>query len=444
VTLERKPGRAPAPHRRDAYLHSWGSSGYGSPGAPTAVPASSAQFSDKRNDFVRGDHPYSSVGGRSPNTYEMGTRSSQLLWPTPESPGVRLADEQALRGTEGGAPLRALARRMTVGRPAIAWALALLFLFKAIICFATVAFPISVREPTALVAATGVTGVLAGAVIWLFATRISLLGFELLAAAGSVATSILIAHATTHGGMMLAAFAYPWIAIYAAHFFPRRAVNAQGLLISLGFGGGLAVGQLSHVVIYWVVVTVTIWSICILLGNLSENLRRQVGTDYLTGLLNRSGFLAAALRERALANRTGAQLTVAVIDLNDFKQINDKAGHAAGDRLLADLARSWRERMRPSDIIARHGGDEFVLLLPCTGPSGAQAALRRLRSKEDPVDWSIGISEWLPGEDLDMPLARADKCLYEAKLAISQREDSVREVLGGKYHAGAALRPRSC
>jgi diguanylate cyclase (GGDEF)-like protein len=344
------------------------------------------------------------------------------------------------------APLAALARRITVGRPAIAWALALLFVFKAAICFATVAFPISAAEPTGLVGATGALGIVAGSLVWLFAARISLLGFELIAGAGSLLTSMLIAHANTHGGMMLGAFAYPWIAIYAAHFFPRRAVNAQGLLISLGFGAGLALSHLSHVVIYWVVVTVTIWSICILLGNLSESLRRQVGTDYLTGLLNRSGFVVAAMRERALANRTGAQLTVAVIDLNHFKQINDHAGHAAGDRLLADIARSWRERMRPSDILARHGGDEFVLLLPCTGHRGAEGALERLRGGKDPVDWSIGISEWLPGENLDTPLARADKHLYEAKLAASRRQqaDTVRRSAEGSGGTGAALRPRTC
>jgi diguanylate cyclase (GGDEF)-like protein len=347
--------------------------------------------------------------------------SSQLLWQSPDPTAARFAADETQPATTGPALLCALARRLTVGRPPSAWSLALLFLFKGLVCLAIVAFPISAGQPTWFIAAAGALGIAAAWGVWLFGTRISLLGFELLAASGSLVTSDLIAHASTHGGMMLAAFAYPWIAIYAAHFFPRRAVTAQGLLISVGFGAGLLFSGLPHVAIYWVVVTVTIWSICILLGNLNESLRRQVGTDYLTGLLNRSGFLAAALRERALANRTGAPLTVAVIDLDDFKQINDRAGHAAGDQLLAALGRRWRECVRPSDILARHGGDEFVLLLPSTTPAGAEAALERLRSGEDPVGWSVGISEWLPGEDLDAPLARADERLYEAKLTTSRR-----------------------
>lgn len=375
----------------------------------------------------------------------MRTGSSQLLLQPSDLTGARLAADRPLRAATKHALLRALAQRITVGRPAIGWSLALLFLCKGLFCFATVAFPISSTEPTGLVGAAGALAVAVACGVWLFATRISLLGFELLAAGGSLVASGLIAHASTHGGMMLAAFAYPWIAIYAAHFFPRRGVNAQGLLISVGFGAGLLLSGLPHVAIYWVVVTVTIWSICILLGNLSESVRRQVGTDHLTGLLNRSGFLAAALRERALANRTGAPLTLAVIDLDDFKQINDRAGHAAGDRVLAALARQWRERIRPSDILARHGGDEFVLLLPCTNPAGAEAALERLRSGEDPLGWSIGISEWLTGEDLDAPLARADKHLYEAKLATSQgRRDTVEECVEGLSCATASLHPSGC
>jgi diguanylate cyclase (GGDEF)-like protein len=363
----------------------------------------------------------------------MHSGSSQLLRQAPAPTGRGLTADGPLRAASGPALFGALARRLTVGRPAIAWSLALLCLFKALISIATVAFPISASEPAGLVAGAGVLAITVGCAVWLFATRIPLLGFELIAASGALVTSALITQATTHGGMMLAAFEYPWIAIYAAHFFPRRAVSALGALISVGFGAGLLLSGLAHVAVYWVVVTVTIWSICIVLGNLSESVRLQVGTDHLTGLLNRNGFLAAALRERALANRTGAPLTVAVIDLDDFKQINDRSGHAAGDELLAALGRQWRERMRPSDILARHGGDEFVLLLPGTGPGGAKAALQRLCSGEDPVSWSIGISEWLHGEDLDAPLARADKHLYEAKLGSSQGRgrDAVEEYVGG-------------
>jgi diguanylate cyclase (GGDEF)-like protein len=341
----------------------------------------------------------------------------QLPWQaTSGVGGVELAADQSLRSATGPALLSALARRVTVGRPAMAWSLALLFLFKGLVCLATVAFPISAAEPTGLIAASGAVAITAAYCVWLLAPRITLLGFELLAATGSLVTSTLVAHAATHGGMMLAAFAYPWIAIYSAHFFPRRAVIAQGLLISVGFGVGLALSPLSQLVIYWVVVTVTIWSICILLGNLSESLRRQVGTDHLTGLLNRGGFLTAALRERAAADRTGAPLSLALIDLDNFKQINDRAGHAAGDQLLAALGQRWRRCIRPTDILARHGGDEFVLLLPSTSLTGAEAALERLRGKDDSVEWSIGITEWLPSEDIDAPLARADKYLYEAKL----------------------------
>ncbi len=328
-------------------------------------------------------------------------------------------------------------RDLTARRPAIAWALSLLFTFKGMICLLAVAYPISPREPVTLVAIAGALGVLAAVVVWLYGARIPLLGFELLAAGGSLTTSWLIAHAATPGGMMVAAFAYPWIAIYAAHFFPRRGVIAQGLLISVGFGVGLELSGLSHVPVYWTIVIVTIWSICLMLGNLSEGLRRQAGTDQLTGLLNRNGFMTAALRERALADRTGSPLTLAVLDLDGFKQINDREGHAAGDRLLAGLGRDWRARVRPGDIVARHGGDEFVLLLPATTPTGAEAVLERLRGKDDPVGWSVGVSEWLGGERLDVPMARADRYLYGVKTA--QRGQQAQAPEGEPRTHGALL-----
>ena len=318
----------------------------------------------------------------------------------------------------GSALLRSFARRVVARRPPIAWALALLFLFKALVCLFVVVFPISPTEPVALISAAGAIGISSATGVWLLARRIPMFGFELITAGGSLVTSGVVAQATTHGGMMIVAFSYPWIAIYSAHFFPRRAVIAQGLLISVGFGVALLVGGLPHIAIYWVIVTVTIWSICLVLGHLSESLRRQADTDPLTGLLNRNGFLAAAVREHAIAQRSGNRLTLAVLDLDGFKQINDQRGHEVGDRVLADLGRSWRERLRTGDILARHGGDEFVLLLPATSPENATAVLDRLRVEDLPVSWSVGIGEWFGGESLGECIARADAHLYSVKHAL--------------------------
>jgi diguanylate cyclase (GGDEF)-like protein len=333
----------------------------------------------------------------------------------------------------------AIVRGLIARRPAIVWSLSLLFLVKGLLGVLAAAYPIGPGEPVMMVGVVGAMGVVCAVAIWLVGWRIPLFGFELITAAAGVIASFLVARSATHGGMMVAAFAYPWIAIYSAHFFSRRGVMTQGVLMSAGFSVGLLASGLPDSVVYWAIVIVTIWSICIVLGNLSQNMRLQAGTDHLTGLLNRNGFQTAALRERALADRTGNPLTLAVLDLDGFKQINDRDGHAAGDRLLAGLGLAWRARVRPGDILARHGGDEFVLLLPATTAAGAEAVLERLRSGEDPVGWSVGVSEWRSGESLDMPMARADGYLYGVKS--SQRADAAVEADESERVARHALLP---
>jgi diguanylate cyclase (GGDEF)-like protein len=309
--------------------------------------------------------------------------------------------------------------RLLEARPPIVWTAALLYLCGGLACLAAVVFPISSREPVRLDLAIGVLACATAAGVWTLGRRLSPVALAFAMALGSLAVSAIVANARTSGGAMLAAYAYPWIAVYTAHFCSRRAVIAQSLLISVGFGAGLIAGGLPNMGIDWVIVTGTVWSTALVLGRLSDNLRQRADTDPLTGLLNRNGFLTAATRERAIADRTRTPLTLAVLDLDGFKQVNDRFGHAAGDRLLADTASTWRARLRAGDILARHGGDEFVLLLPATSQAEAGEVLERLRGGELPVGWSIGLSEWLSGERLDAGLARADRDLYSVKRSLS-------------------------
>ena len=174
----------------------------------------------------------------------MSTSSSQWL-----QQGVAQVGSSSRLASAGYASLASLARHIVADRAPIAWALALLFAFKGAICLALVVCPIAAQEPRTLVAIVGVVALLAAAAVWLFADRISLLGFELLAAGGTIIASGLIAHADTNGGMMIAAFQYAWTAIYAAHFFPRRGVIAQGAFFSVGWAAGLLLCGLHFVVV---------------------------------------------------------------------------------------------------------------------------------------------------------------------------------------------------
>jgi diguanylate cyclase (GGDEF)-like protein len=310
--------------------------------------------------------------------------------------------------------------RLLEARPPVVWTAALLYLCGGLACLASVLFPISSREPVHLDLAIGVIACAVAIVLWTLGRRLSSGVFTATMALGSLAVSTIVANAHTSGGAMLAAYAYPWIAVYTAHFCSRRVVIAQCLLISLGFGVGLIASGLSNMGIDWVIVAVTVWSTALVLGRLSDSLRQRADTDPLTGLLNRNGFLTAATRERAIADRTRTPLTLAVLDLDGFKQVNDRFGHAAGDHLLADAASTWRTRLRAGDILARYGGDEFVLLLPATSHAEAGEVLERLRGSDLPVNWSIGLGEWCVGEALETALTRADRDLYSVKRALAR------------------------
>ena len=149
--------------------------------------------------------------------------------------------------------------------------------------------------------------------------------------------------------------------------------------------------------------------------------------DGMTGLYNRRHLMEVAEAAFAHAQQLGQPLAVLLIDVDHFKQINDVHGHAAGDRVLAEVARSCREQVRPDDIVGRYGGDEFVIVIPqATSLRATQIAARltrppaRLTSRDGtPVTFtiSVGLAESTGSGDLPSLLAGADLAMYEAKKA---------------------------
>jgi diguanylate cyclase len=162
---------------------------------------------------------------------------------------------------------------------------------------------------------------------------------------------------------------------------------------------------------------------------LEGELRRlsdEVSTDALTQVANRRGLLQAFEAERARSQREGAALAVGLIDIDNFKKLNDTLGHAAGDEALKALAARTKEGLRPVDHVARFGGEEFVVLLPGASVEEGQQLLTRLQrqlsaslfmhdGREVFVTFSAGVTAFRDGEALDTALERADRALYEAK-----------------------------
>lgn len=154
-----------------------------------------------------------------------------------------------------------------------------------------------------------------------------------------------------------------------------------------------------------------------------EHLEQIANTDSLTGMMNRRAWTTRMLSLLAGPRSPSADLAVAMIDIDQFKAFNDSSGHLAGDVLLQQIARMIETNVRESDVVARWGGEEFVVALPDIGRSQAVSMFERLRrAMPAGQTCSIGYTFWQQvGDTLDTCIGRADKAMYAAKSAGKNR-----------------------
>lgn len=252
------------------------------------------------------------------------------------------------------------------------------------------------------------------------------------------------------------AIAFPILmVIFMFGMFQLRARSALGISLYALACFGVAMGVMTALhpqdfpapveLSYFLMLALTLPTVSVLAGRLS-NIRNRLGVqkaalaealaqiqamairDELTGLFNRRHMQALLEQETLRCARSGRSYCVALLDIDHFKRINDRHGHAAGDAALRCFAGASQAALRSADVLARWGGEEFVLMLADTKMPLALAGLERLRAQVAAMEITVGakyvgltvsagLTEHLAGETLTQTLERADQLLYEAKAA---------------------------
>lgn len=212
---------------------------------------------------------------------------------------------------------------------------------------------------------------------------------------------------------------YVWITLYAALYFPPARAGAHIALAGVAYAAVLYHSARSDVdapVFAWLSTFGTAVVASAVVLALVDMLRRSSLEDPLTGLANRRSWDERLENELERARRSAAPVSLVLMDLDNFKDVNDEHGHQAGDRLLRHCATGWSHAIRASDFIARLGGDEFAVL--CTG-TGAweilQVAMRLQESLPEGVTCSVGVVTWDGDEAAANLVRRADAAMYRMK-----------------------------
>ena len=235
--------------------------------------------------------------------------------------------------------------------------------------------------------------------------------FHLLVVVGTGLITVVVAAAPQDTAALALAAVYVFVAVAAFFLFAPLlalaylvgAISASTVVLSLR---GLPAGPVAALAVVNAAVALVVATL----------VRRanSASLDGLTGLANRRGFDDALDEAMRVTGRTDLPFSVALVDVDHFKAVNDEHGHAAGDDLLRAVARGWVSRLPRGALLARHGGDEFAVLLPGQRGHAALHIAEELRLATT-VPLSVGVAQHVPGESASQLMRRADAALYRAK-----------------------------
>lgn len=195
-------------------------------------------------------------------------------------------------------------------------------------------------------------------------------------------------------------------------------LTTWGVTVSLTGYYLIFICHTDHELLIWLIISSSLTATGFTTGKLIQKLNLTSHIDFLTGLWNKRYF-----HVRLAASQKSTQLCIALIDIDDFKKINDMYGHIKGDMLLSEIANILQGNTRSSDIVARWGGDEFAIILSDTSLPVAHEVVERIRCKVEAIfrpsyglTISIGLVPLEPGQNFRELLIKADQTLYKAKM----------------------------
>jgi diguanylate cyclase (GGDEF)-like protein len=221
----------------------------------------------------------------------------------------------------------------------------------------------------------------------------------------------------------LTAFLYPIVFVFTYQFHVSLFTYTLFGAAFLMSGIILLLRDIPHFDTYMITTFGSIVIIGQVVKKASEKMLRLANHDSLTGLMNRRHWEENLKYLMGLSSRDNRVISISYLDIDNFKEVNDEFGHARGDELLKGVAAALRNECREVDLIARWGGDEFVIAMPNTDKQQASEMIKRLEMQMKETSFSAGVVTAFPDETVDQLLSRADHAMYKIKLARRQNKE---------------------